>query len=131
MQLSTLLAVVTALASTAAAAPPVSKRSYTPGHCGIHIWQRTQRNNADSVTFEVKDGEGIRIGLSEGHLADAQPRTIHSYLPEPIRATQPTKSHNINMEYMGYKFGSEGGCSIGDWDNGESGLRQWDCGFAC
>src|SRR5690606_8687231 len=66
MQFSTLLAVVTALASTAAAAPPASKRSYTPGRCGIHIWQRTQRNNADSVTFEVKDGEGIKIGWSEG-----------------------------------------------------------------
>jgi hypothetical protein len=36
------------------------------------------------------------------------------------------------MEYMGQKFGSEGGgCSIGDWDDGEGGLRQWDCGFHC
>ena len=66
MHFSTLLAVVAAMASTAAASPTPSKRSYSPGHCGIHIWQGTRINNADYVEFEVKDAEGHTIGRSLG-----------------------------------------------------------------
>jgi hypothetical protein len=66
MQFSTLLSVVTAMASMAAASPTVSKRSYVPGNCGIHIWQSTRTNDADWVEFEVKDNDGNKIGESEG-----------------------------------------------------------------
>jgi hypothetical protein len=30
------------------------------------------------------------------------------------------------MEIRGQKFGSDGGCSIGDWNDGNDGTGQWD-----
>lgn len=65
MQPSTILAIVTSMASTAAASPAV-KRSYAPGQCGIHISQQTRANNDDLVTSTVKDADGNDIGGNSG-----------------------------------------------------------------
>lgn len=35
------------------------------------------------------------------------------------------------MTYQDQSFGTEGGCSVGKWDDGDQGTRQWDCGFSC
>lgn len=64
-------------------------------------------------------------------LSDAQPQSIQSYLPDAISATQPADSHDINLSYNGYNFGTSSGCSVGDWDDGNQGTRQMDCGFSC
>lgn len=102
MQFSTVLAIVTAMASSAAASPTAAKRSFAPGQCGIHIVQKTEANAEDYVTFTVKDANGDEIGDSEGVSFPSPPYSRNtllthirvSLLPTPVisRATCPTLS---------------------------------------
>lgn len=51
-------------------------------------------------------------------LSDASPITVDSQLPSVITCTQPANSHDISCTYDGYTFGTDSGCSIGKWNDG-------------